>query len=67
MFDYPTPEALAGFLVGEITGVRVGGRALTVVSRPVSEDPIAVVGMSCRFPGGVRSPEDLWELLVGGE
>ncbi|MFI5753512.1 beta-ketoacyl synthase N-terminal-like domain-containing protein, partial [Streptomyces sp. NPDC051644] len=30
-------------------------------------EPIAIVGMSCRFPGGVSSPEELWELLERGD
>ncbi|MEU0132358.1 type I polyketide synthase, partial [Streptomyces sp. NPDC006289] len=30
-----------------------------------STEPIAIIGMSCRLPGGVRSPQDLWELLEG--
>ncbi|WP_079165250.1 type I polyketide synthase [Streptomyces lincolnensis] len=29
-------------------------------------EPIAIIGMSCRFPGGVRSPEDYWRLLAEG-
>ena len=29
-------------------------------------EPIAIVGVSCRYPGGVADPEEFWELLVGG-
>lgn len=30
------------------------------------QEPIAIIGMGCRFPGDVRAPEDLWQLLLDG-
>ncbi|MFJ8502325.1 beta-ketoacyl synthase N-terminal-like domain-containing protein, partial [Streptomyces sp. NPDC093992] len=62
VFDYPTPRALAAFLKAEMWG---GRPATESAPRPVtsSGEPIAVVGMSCRLPGGVHSAEDLWDLL----
>ncbi|MFE5071899.1 polyketide synthase docking domain-containing protein, partial [Streptomyces sp. NPDC056639] len=34
-------------------------------ARSADSEPIAIIGMSCRFPGGVESPEGLWELVAG--
>ncbi|MFI6825440.1 SDR family NAD(P)-dependent oxidoreductase, partial [Micromonospora sp. NPDC050187] len=68
VFDYPTPAVLADHLWSELAGVRqttTDGAVSTVAG---VDEPIAIVGMACRYPGGVESPEQLWELLsVGGE
>ena len=58
VFDYPTPLALAEQLRDRILGVD----GVVAVSGPAlaSNEPIAIVAASCRFPGDVRSPEALW-------
>ncbi|WP_245971032.1 type I polyketide synthase, partial [Streptomyces rishiriensis] len=72
IFDYPSPGVLAEFLRGELVGEEAGagGSVDRGVSAggvvPVSEDPIAIVAMGCRLPGGVSSPEDLWRLVAEG-
>ncbi len=63
VFDYPTPAAVARFLRERVQGTK---RAAPVARRARSEDPIAIVGLSCRYPGGVASPREFWELLAGG-
>ncbi|RJQ83721.1 type I polyketide synthase, partial [Amycolatopsis panacis] len=65
IFDHPTPVAMAGFIRAELLGdLAVAGVAAP--RRAEADEPIAIVAMSCRFPGGVRSPEDLWRLVAEG-
>ncbi|GAA4184160.1 type I polyketide synthase [Streptosporangium oxazolinicum] len=67
VFDHPTPAALARFLGELILGAPSPEATLSASSTVSAEEPIAIVGMACRYPGGVRSPEDLWRLLDRGE
>ncbi len=62
-FDHPTPAALAGALRTRLSGEQ----DVAVPEREhLHDDPIVVVGMACRYPGGVRSADDLWQLIVDG-
>ncbi|WP_344598719.1 type I polyketide synthase, partial [Streptomyces violaceusniger] len=66
IFDYPTPAALAAYLRAEAQGGQEDAAAPVAAATPHDDDPIAIVAMSCRFPGGVTSPEDLWKLVTDG-
>ncbi|WFB10965.1 SDR family NAD(P)-dependent oxidoreductase [Streptomyces sp. LX-29] len=69
VFDYPTPEALVDFLLGELLeSARESGPATQapVAAAATDDDLIAIVGMGCRYPGGVTSPEELWQLVSAG-
>ncbi|MFH9735982.1 SDR family NAD(P)-dependent oxidoreductase [Streptomyces sp. NPDC017260] len=68
-FDHPTPTALARHLAEVVHGTAEPGESDdTAASAPptVFDEPIAIVGIGCRYPGGVTSPEDLWRLLADG-
>ncbi|MEN3357953.1 MAG: hypothetical protein V7637_1935 [Mycobacteriales bacterium] len=67
LFDHPTTAALTAFLRAELlgtAGATPDGPAAPAVS--TVDEPVAVVAMSCRYPGGVRTPEDLWRLVRDG-
>ncbi|MGA2164865.1 MAG: SDR family NAD(P)-dependent oxidoreductase, partial [Solirubrobacteraceae bacterium] len=64
IFDHPTPAALARHLLEEIAGTPAPAVSVARAGGPADE-PIAIVGMSCRYPGGVSSPRELWELVAG--
>ncbi|MET8681916.1 type I polyketide synthase, partial [Streptomyces sp. NPDC004647] len=67
VFDYPTPSALADHMRDELLGTAAEAPAAPAVAPPtLTDDPIAIVGMACRYPGGVTSPEDLWQLVTEG-
>ena len=64
VFDYPSSAALAEHLLGEATASGAAGNV--AVRAQASDEPIAIVGMACRYPGGVESPQDLWRLVAEG-
>ncbi|MCC3769135.1 SDR family NAD(P)-dependent oxidoreductase [Streptomyces sp. UNOC14_S4] len=65
IFDYPDPAVLARHLRAELVGDEVVTAAPETSVVVADDEPIAIVGMSCRYPGGITSPEELWQLVLG--
>ncbi|MDM4723012.1 SDR family NAD(P)-dependent oxidoreductase [Micromonospora sp. WMMA1363] len=63
VFDHPTPAILAAHLRDELLGERRELPAPTARATH-SDEPVAIVAMSTRLPGGVDTPEDLWHLVL---
>ncbi|KIE22762.1 hypothetical protein LK08_33495, partial [Streptomyces sp. MUSC 125] len=66
VFDHPTPTALAGFVLAEVGDLRPGPEPTAPAAVVTTDEPIAIVGMACRYPGGVSTPEQLWDLVAAG-
>ncbi|MER7016309.1 SDR family NAD(P)-dependent oxidoreductase, partial [Saccharopolyspora sp. NPDC000359] len=65
VFDNPSPVALAEHLERELLGEAAPAAAPTEVVHQ-DDDPVVIVSMSCRLPGGADSPESLWDLVTRG-
>ena len=68
LFNYPTPATLAEHLAEHLGGQLLGldqGQDDDAYEAVALDEPIAIVGMACRLPGGVASPEDLWRVVSG--
>ncbi|MEU1807326.1 beta-ketoacyl synthase N-terminal-like domain-containing protein, partial [Streptomyces sp. NPDC019937] len=66
VFDYPTAQALVEHLFDELVGSDTGVSPPVAALPSVADDPVVIVGMACRYPGGVSSPEQLWQLVMAG-
>ncbi|MFD8708484.1 beta-ketoacyl synthase N-terminal-like domain-containing protein, partial [Kitasatospora sp. NPDC059648] len=64
-FDHPTPRALARELRRLLSGTE-DSPADEAVAAAADDEPIAIIGMAVRLPGGVDTPDDLWRLLAEG-
>ena len=62
-WDYGSVTGLAQHLEAELSG---SAGPVPLPSPAKADEPVVVVGMGCRFPGGVDSPRGLWEVVAGG-
>ena len=66
--DHPTVDALTDRLLelGTSLNLFYPARRLRASATTFVDEPIAIIGMGCRFPGGADSPQRFWELLRTG-
>ena len=66
-FDYPTTHELSAYLYQQLTG-EISDQSIIYKDEPAFlHEPIAIIGLSCRFPGGVNDADTFWQLLKEGK
>ncbi|MET8689247.1 type I polyketide synthase [Streptomyces sp. NPDC004732] len=70
VFDHPSAAALSAHLKSCLLGAGAEGTAEEAVAEETaaaaaSDEPLAIVSLGCRLPGGISTPDDLWRLLTG--
>ncbi|QKW05118.1 SDR family NAD(P)-dependent oxidoreductase [Streptomyces sp. NA04227] len=66
VFDHPSPGALARHVLTTLLATGRPAPERPAATAAYADEPIAIVAMACRYPGGVTSPEDLWNLVAEG-
>ncbi|MEV4518511.1 SDR family NAD(P)-dependent oxidoreductase, partial [Dactylosporangium sp. NPDC049525] len=74
VFDHPTPDRIAAHLYDRLTAPATAAAATAPAAAPTAtatvagaaDEPIAIVGMSCRYPGGADDPDALWQIVATG-
>ncbi len=68
LFDFPTPAAVVARLAELLVPTDAAAAVTPEEVADPATDPVVIVGLGCRFPGGIDSPDALWELVsAGGE
>ena len=64
IFDHPSPAAIARHLDTQLTGITTPTRPVHRSTNSPVNEPIAIIGIGCRYPGGATTPDQLWHLLT---
>ncbi|MEV0559617.1 beta-ketoacyl synthase N-terminal-like domain-containing protein, partial [Streptomyces sp. NPDC050597] len=63
-FDFPTPALVAEQIRRIAFGLGQETHMPVAAGTAADDEPIAIVGIGCRFPGDINSAEDLWQLVM---